>query len=347
MKLKLSLVSLAALSLVGCEQGQQRTQVAPVSELIRVKEQTPVHSKEGYYQGLVQMRITDDSALDGVVESLQKNSNLTLTILDEIKGQSIYLAKIEGTTPVDEAVKLIKNERDVFSASRSYQMRASQDVAGDEDDIEEESPSRIPFRTNDPLLTTQWGMMNEAQEAPGALAGRKGADISMGGVDTEGSKDVVVAIIDTGIDYFHEDLAVTETVDGKTVLKAEESNIWVNPNEIPNNGINDDNNGDSRVGWGFIDDVHGYNFVNRTGDPMDDQGHGTHVAGVIGALRNNHKGIAGINGKVSMMGLKFLSAEGSGSDFDAQMALYYLIDLKKRFPEKKFITSNSWGAAEH
>ena len=75
----------------------------------------------------------------------------------------------------------------------------------------------------------------------------------------------MVGVIDTGVDYNHKDLA---------------ANIWTNPGEIAGNGIDDDGNG-------YIDDVHGWDFCNGDNDPMDDNGHGTHVAGTIGAVGNN------------------------------------------------------------
>ncbi len=339
-------LGVASLSLLACQSGPNTA--LPSHEDLRQEKQTlGVHPQEHYYLGQVIVRTSEGSDIQSVLDRLNGAKDFQLNLREEVSGQPIYRVKVDGTVALDQVVMQIKTDPEVVAASKSYEMKSDQLVLPQEPTPlpSEKFPAREGFKTNDPLLETQWGLMNDAQEAPGGLAGKKGADINMGGVDTTGSKDVVVAIIDTGLDYTHEDLAVVDRVDGKALVRAAESNIWVNPNEIPFNNINDDNNGDTRAGISFVDDVHGYNFAGYHGDPMDDHGHGTHVAGVIGALRNNHKGIAGMNANVSLMGLKFLGAEGGGSDFDAIRALYYLMDLKKRFPEKRFITSNSWGAS--
>jgi len=107
------------------------------------------------------------------------------------------------------------------------------------------------------------------------------------GINPGGKRDVIVAVIDTGVDYNHEDLM---------------SNMWVNTEEIPENGIDDDNNG-------WIDDIHGITtvgneYAGHSGDPMDDHGHGTHVAGIIAADGSNAIGITGIAPNVRIMALK-------------------------------------------
>ena len=125
----------------------------------------------------------------------------------------------------------------------------------------------------------------------------------------------MVAIIDTGIDYTHPDLA---------------ANIFINTAEIPGNHIDDDGNG-------FVDDVRGWDFVNRDNDPMDDHFHGTHVAGTVGAVGDNGLGVAGVNWSVRLMPLKFLDSGGSGSTADAVAAIEYATMMHVD------VMSNSWG----
>ena len=126
---------------------------------------------------------------------------------------------------------------------------------------------------------------------------------------------VVVAVIDTGVRYTHQDLA---------------ANMWRNTREIPGNRRDDDNNG-------VIDDVFGLDAVNNDGDPNDDHSHGTHCAGTIGAVGNNGLGITGVAWQVQLMALKFLSASGSGTTSDAIRC----IDYARANGAK--IMSNSWG----
>ena len=138
-----------------------------------------------------------------------------------------------------------------------------------------------------------------------------------------GSRTSWSAVIDTGIDYNHPDLA---------------ANIWTNPGEIPGNGIDDDGNG-------YVDDVHGYDFANIDGDPMDDHSHGTHVAGTIGAAADNAIGVAGVAPHVKIMRLRFLSADGFGGVDFAIQALNYAMDMKLRGVNIR-LTNNSWGGAD-
>lgn len=131
---------------------------------------------------------------------------------------------------------------------------------------------------NDPAISQAWGL--------------KKSDAARAWSVSTGSKDIIVAVIDTGIDPQHEDL---------------KENLWTNPKEIPNNGIDDDRNG-------FIDDVHGWNFVSNNNKLDDNHGHGTHIAGIIGAVGGNNKGIIGISPNVSLMVLKYYDPKVPNTD---------------------------------
>ena len=327
--------AVAVVGLTGCSE-TKRVQLPSDQEIIRKKAEAPVHPTQNYYLYQAQVKVDASENLSGVLENLRVKNKIDASVLDEIHGQNVYLLEVKSSTPVADVVKALKADPHVLMAARNRRITLNNVEVSAENKTE-----RPLFQSNDPQLESQWALSNTGQDAPGSLSGLPNADIGMGGANTEGSYDVVVGVIDTGVDYTHEDLAVTETVDG-SVRVLEGSNIWQNPGEIPGNGVNDDNNGGNGVG--YVDDVYGYNFVGRNGDPRDDQGHGTHVSGVIGALRNNFKGISGMNQKVSIMALKFLDHEGSGSDFDAQQAIGYAIEMKKKFPNKKFILSNSWGS---
>ncbi len=135
-----------------------------------------------------------------------------------------------------------------------------------------------------------------------------------------GSPDTIVAVIDTGADYTHPDLADV---------------IWTNPREIAGNNRDDDGNG-------IVDDIHGFNAVSSNGNPFDDNGHGTHVSGTIGASFDNNLGVAGIAGKVQIIPVKFLNSQGSGQLYDAIRALDYVNNLKKS-GVNIVATNNSWG----
>ena len=139
---------------------------------------------------------------------------------------------------------------------------------------------------NDADYSRLWGMRNDGQ-----TGGTAGCDIDAETAwdYTTGSKDIVVAVIDTGVDYSHPDLA---------------DNMWVNAGEIAGNGVDDDGNG-------LVDDVYGYDFANDDADPMDDHSHGTHCAGTIGGVGNNGQGVAGVNWDVKIMACKAATAEGS------------------------------------
>lgn len=155
----------------------------------------------------------------------------------------------------------------------------------------------IPGPTTDPLYSQQWHL--DATNVPQAWAYLEGLGLPPGG-----NHDIIVAVIDTGVDYSHPDLA---------------ANMWVNPPEFNGrSGVDDDGNG-------FVDDIYGADTVYQDGNPMDDHGHGTHVAGIIGATANNDLGGVGVAYNVQIMALKAAQYSGVLSSSDIAEAIYYAV----------------------
>ncbi len=176
-------------------------------------------------------------------------------------------------------------------------------------------PENIPTDTDFGLL---WGMKNIGQKDSSGVEGKAGADIgaAKAWAITTGNREISVAVIDTGVDYNHTEL---------------KNNIFINTAEIAGNGIDDDANG-------FIDDVHGWNFAGvSTNDPMDDNEHGTHCSGTIGAGGNDGNKIAGVTWNVRILPIKFLTGTGSGTLADAVKSIQYATKMNVN------IMSNSWG----
>ncbi|MBI2012284.1 S8 family serine peptidase [Candidatus Daviesbacteria bacterium] len=204
----------------------------------------------------------------------------------------IYKAKVKNQQKLDLILRSLNLDPDIEYAEPNYLVSAN-------------------LTPNDPDFSKLWGLKNSGQTG-GTTNADIGATVAW---DINKDSNVVVGVIDTGVDYNHPDLA---------------GNIWTNPGEIAGNNIDDDNNG-------FVDDIRGFDFVNNDPDPMDDHGHGTHVAGTIGASGNNNVGITGVNWSIKIASLKFLSGSGFGSTTDAIEAIEYanLMGIK--------ITNNSWG----
>jgi len=245
-----------------------------------------------------------------------KGKRLGPQVLIEKSGDQIPLL-IEALSPAFEIVAGLRvakvNPADTSNAIEA--LRARSDVIYAEPNF----IRKALVAPNDPRYAEMWGLNNTGQRSTfGGNPGTPGNDIraELAWNTTTGSRSVVVGVIDEGIDINHEDL---------------QNNIWVNPGEVPGNGIDDDNNG-------FVDDINGWDFAHNdatvfdytepsyppsgsyAGD-VDD--HGTHVAGTIGATGNNALGVAGVNWQVSLMSLKFLTEDGTGTSADLLNAFAY------------------------
>ncbi|MDP6545299.1 MAG: S8 family serine peptidase [Phycisphaerae bacterium] len=178
---------------------------------------------------------------------------------------------------------------------------------------------------DDPAVTdgSLWALHNTGQNG-----GTVDADIDApeAWTLTTGSSDVVIAVIDTGIDYTHPDLA---------------GNMWINPGEIAGDGIDNDSNG-------YIDDIYGWDFGDDgDNDPMDVDSHGTHLAGTIGGVGNDSAGISGVNWNVSIMALKDTDDEGYGSTYDTLMAVEYATMMRRDYGVNVVAANHSWAEYMH
>ena len=221
-------------------------------------------------------------------------------------GQDLVLMTCPGRTTA-EMLKHFKDHADIEVAEPDYLITVD----------------AVP---NDTEFGQLWSLANTGQEVSEVI-GTPGADIAAPAAwDRLGANDaeVIVAVIDTGVDYTHEEIA---------------ANMWVNDAELDGEaGVDDDGNG-------YVDDIYGIDTCNGDGDPYDDHYHGTHVAGTIAAVTDNGAGIAGITwNRARIMALKFLSASGSGATSDAVECIEYLLAMNERTENNIVVMNASWGS---
>lgn len=241
-----------------------------------------------------------------VISSLQKKfgSTAVLDMKPFITDGSLYKIRMVNGTDLAMAISILGTENAVEFAEPNIIYHALD--------------TGMP---NDPDFIKTWGIKNTGQTDAAGQVGISGADINVMPLWREGihgNQKTLVAVIDTGVSWDHPDLA---------------ANIYTNPGEAGDksgNGVDDDKNG-------FIDDVHGWNFVANNNNSRDDNGHGTHCSGTIGAVGNNGIGVAGINWNVSILPVKFLDSQGSGTLEAAVDAINYAKMMKVQ------VMSNSWG----
>ena len=241
-----------------------------------------------YQSNTILVQFKPDAVQSGNIDLHGAKITQSLELVD-----GLYELELSQGMSVEGALAVFQADTRVMTAEANYRLMLN----------------GIP---NDPRFSSMYGLNNTGQ-----TGGTIDADIDA----TEawniatGTRRTIVAVIDTGVDYNHQDLA---------------ANMWRNTSEIAGDGVDNDGNG-------YIDDIYGYDFANNDANPMDDNGHGTHVAGTIGAVGNNGIGTTGVNWNTRIMALKFLAADGSGSTSSAISALNYAVRMGAH------ISNNSWG----
>jgi serine protease len=246
---------------------------------------------------------------DSMAEEIVRTPGARGELLTERRQNGVRLIHLNRGISVEDAVRRAKEDPRVEFAEPDYFVYAMDTVP------------------NDPFFSQMWGLSpagcsfcDPGQQTPNI-------DATKAWDTTTGSDDVVAVVLDTGAQLQHEDLS---------------ANAWVNPGEIPGNGVDDDGNG-------FVDDVNGWNFFDGNNttyvDALQDF-HGTHVAGSIGAVGNNGIGVTGVAWHVKIMSLKFLGGtQGKGSTSNAIKGIYYAIDMRNRGVNVRVINA-SWGGGK-
>lgn len=239
----------------------------------------------------------------------------------------LVLLKVNKSRSLSNLIEKINQNPSVEYAEPNYIYRAIENVSNVTSLLQNMQMDRdysTAMTPNDPRYGKLWGLHNTGNNEPAGSSGNsspsgvEGADVNAEAAWSmnKGSARVKIAVIDTGVDYNHEDLR---------------NNMWINQAEANGEpGVDDDGNG-------YIDDIHGYDFANNDGDPMDGNGHGTHCSGTIAAEHNNGIGVAGVMSEASIVAVKFLSDQGSGTTLDAIKAVDYATKVNVD------IMSNSWG----
>ena len=234
-----------------------------------------------------------------------------------------YMVSFDSNEQLEKAAKSLAEvaEVDIVQYNRTFSLQPSKSTI-----VEDGPTTRLAVdKVNDPLFDRQWHYYNTGSGIHEKQVAGMDVNVKEAWLHCTGDPSIIVAVLDEGVDYTHDDL---------------KANMWVNKGEIANNGIDDDGNG-------YIDDVHGYNFCTADGklswNSSGDSGHGTHVAGTIAAVNNNGKGVCGIaGGDGSGNGVKIMSAQKfsgktESNDVHSARAFHYAAD------NGAVIAQCSWG----
>ena len=291
--------------------------VSETSKVVRTvpKPETAIRShKDSEPEVLVRFR--PGVTLSQIKKVVLRNNDQVEDRIESVNGL-VFIDDLDNAEAETTAKQYANLSELVEYAQPNFEIRFDDPVQGPSfvnlDQRESEADANLP---NDPHFAQQWALNNLGQDG-----GKKKADIDAvkAWEKTKGSQEVVVAVLDSGVDYKHTDLV---------------SNIWRRPDNIPQYADED---------LGTFDDLQGFDADANAGDPMDDNGHGTHCAGIIGAEGDNNEGIAGINWNVRIMPLKFMGRGGFGTTANAIEAINYAIDRKQKGVNVRVISA-SWGS---
>jgi len=265
----------------------------------------------------VMVRFRPGVSLAQIRSIAARNNDRVEDEIESVKGL-VAIDDLDNADLADVAQQYATMKDIVSYAEPNFQIRLEEPppMPATQDLLHREFAGNVP---NDPQFGDQWALNNVGQNG-----GKERADIDAlkAWAKTQGSEDVVVAVLDSGVDYTHKDLV---------------SNMWIRPDRLPQ--YTDDE-------LGTFNDLQGFDADVNASDPMDDNGHGTHCAGIIGAEGDNDEGIAGINWHVQIMPLKFLGRGGFGTTKNAIEAINYAIDRKQHGVNVRVINA-SWGSTQY
>lgn len=255
-------------------------------------------AQDRHVPGELLVRFAPDTS-EAEIETINRDTGCEVIRLIEFI--DVYQLRIITESTVDEVVGAYATNEKVEFAEPNYTIEIADRIPNNA----ERWPNDPTFTPGDPAFGGQWSLDNWGQ-----LGGTVDADIDapqMWRMITEAADSIIVAVLDTGVDWNHPDLAL---------------NIWTNPVDTLGGGDDDENN--------YPDDIHGWDFIENDNDPYDLHNHGTHVAGIIGAVGNDGVGMTGVCWRVQLVPVRILGADGMGNTADLCLGIDYAMHAKAK-----------------